>query len=61
MKPTRDQFEAELAKVLQQRLHDHYGPVYKIQETSENVFLLCLAVVSLTAFTCAGLLWAFLP
>ncbi len=61
MKPTRDQFEAELAKVIQQRLHDNYGPVYKIQETSENVFLLCLAVVSFTAFACAAFLWTFLP
>jgi hypothetical protein len=61
MKPTRDQFEAELAKVIQQRLHDHYGAVYKIQETTENVFLLCLAVVSLTAFACAAFLWALLP
>lgn len=61
MKPTRDQFEAELARVLQQRLHDHYGPIYKVQEREENVFLLCLAVVSLWAFTCAALLWVFLP
>jgi hypothetical protein len=52
MKPTKDQFEAELAKL---------EGAYKIQACEENVFLLCLAVVSLWAFTCAALLWVFLP
>jgi hypothetical protein len=52
MKPTKEEFEDELAKLV---------GAYKIQETREDIFLLCLAVVSLWAFTCAALLWVVLP
>ncbi len=60
--PTKDEFETELAKVLTQRLADHYGQAYEIEcRKDQHLFLVCVGTVAVTGFLCACLLWTILP
>jgi len=50
MKPTKEEFEAELDKVL------------KIADRKDQyLFLACVGTVAITGFLCACLLWVVLP
>jgi len=60
--PPKDEFEAELANVLRQRLAEQYGCVYEIEcRRDQRLFLVCVGTVAVTGFLCACLLWVFLP